>query len=170
MNIKVVYFGESEIIFDNHVKMAFVLTSTVKFNNWTLLDIWGIICIYVVKNKGQFTYSKCKVADLSWFAHFGMRIGGGPQLLSCSHLVDHTSISLIFQVNLIGQTSFLGDKTWYFLCITSFNCYNVEIQRVIYAPPWNILSFMFQGPIDKSHCSLKTCPWKFHEQHWVKCT
>jgi hypothetical protein len=35
----------------------------------------------------------------------------GSQLLSCSHLVDHTSIPLIFQVNLMDQKSFLGDKT-----------------------------------------------------------
>ena len=40
--------------------------------------------------------SKCKVASLLWFAHFDMRIGEGAQLLSCSHVVDHTSIPLIF--------------------------------------------------------------------------
>jgi hypothetical protein len=48
------------------------------------------------------------VAILLWFAHFGMRIDGGAQLLTCSHLVHHTSIPLIFQVNLIGQRSCFG--------------------------------------------------------------
>ena len=52
----------------------------------------------------QFTCSKCKVTSLLWFAHFGMRIGEGGRVLSCSHLVDHTSIPLIIQVNLIDKT------------------------------------------------------------------
>ena len=41
-----------------------------------------------------------KVAGILWFACFGMSIGGGTQLLSCSHLylVEHTTILLIFQV------------------------------------------------------------------------
>ena len=59
---------------------------------------------------GQLTCSKCKVASLLWFAYFVMRIYGGVQLLSCCHPMDHTSILLIFQVDLIGQRSFLGDK------------------------------------------------------------
>ena len=35
--------------------------------------LW-ILCIYVVRNMGHFTYSKCKVASLLWFAHLGMRM------------------------------------------------------------------------------------------------
>ena len=38
-----------------------------------------------------------------------------PHLLSCSHLMNHTSILLIFHVTLIGQRSFWEDKTWHFL-------------------------------------------------------
>ena len=44
----------------------------------------------------------CKVASLLWLACFGMGVFGGAQLLSCSYPVDHASIMLIFQVNLIG--------------------------------------------------------------------
>ena len=44
----------------------------------------------MVRNMGQFMYSKCKVPSLLWFAHFGMRIGGVAQLLSCPHILDHT--------------------------------------------------------------------------------
>ena len=72
----------------------------------------------------QFIYSKCKVTSLLWFAHFGTRIAESSELLSCSHLVDHTSIPLIFQVNLIDKTRH------FFLCITSFNYYSLKIQRV----------------------------------------
>jgi hypothetical protein len=32
------------------------------------------------------------------------------------------------------------------------------------------LACMFQDPTDKSHFNLQTCPWTFHNQHWVKCT
>ena len=55
-----------------------------------------------------------KVASLLWFARFGTRIDEGTQMLSCSHLVDHTYILLISQVNLIGQRSFLENKTSHF--------------------------------------------------------
>jgi hypothetical protein len=51
-----------------------------------------------------------------WFAHFCMGICGDAQLLSCSRLVEHTSIPLILQVNLIGQRSCLGDKNIAFSC------------------------------------------------------
>ena len=104
-----------------HVNMAFVLTLTIQFNIWTKSDFSGILWIYVVGNLRQFTYSECKVAYLLWFSHFGIRIGGVAHLLSCSHLVDYTSIPLIFHVNLIGQWYFWRDKTWHFLRITSFN-------------------------------------------------
>ena len=91
--------------FDVHVEMAFVLTSTIQFDIWTLSKLYGMLCIYVVKNKGQFTYCKCKVASLLRFAHVGMRICEDAQLLSGTHLVDHTSLLLISHVNLIGQRS-----------------------------------------------------------------
>ena len=89
----------------------------------------------------QFTYFTCKVTSLPWFAHFGMRICGDAQLLSCSHLVDHTRIMLDFHVNLIGPRSFWRDKTWHLLCISSFNCYSS--------------SPVFQDPMNKSHFNLK---------------
>ena len=59
---------------DVHVRMAFVLTLIVQSNIWTLSNFFlEILCIYVVKNMEQFTYSKCKVTSLFWFAHFDMR-------------------------------------------------------------------------------------------------
>ena len=58
-----------------------------------------------VRNMEQFTYSKCKVASLLWFAHLCMRIYEDAQLLSRFHLVEHTSIPLIFQEKLMGQRS-----------------------------------------------------------------
>ena len=51
---------------------------------------------------GDNLHSKCKVAGLLWFAHFGMRICAGAQLLSRSHVVDHTSI----------LSHFLGEFDW----------------------------------------------------------
>ena len=112
--------------------MAFVLTSTVRFNIWKLSNLQRTLCTSVVRNMGQFTYFKCKVASLSWFAHFGMRICEGAQLSCCSHLVDHTSILVILQVNSIRQRSFLGHKTCHFL-LNPFNCYDLKIQRMIHA-------------------------------------
>ena len=52
------------------------------------------MCIHVVN---------CKVASLLWFVHFGVRSNGGAQLLSCSHLVDHTCIFHVFWMNLIDD-------------------------------------------------------------------
>jgi hypothetical protein len=63
-------------------------------------------CIHVVRDMGYFTFSKCKVASLFWFAHFCKRVCGNAQLLNYSHLEDNTSLPLIFQVNLIGPGSF----------------------------------------------------------------
>lgn len=80
-----------------------------------LFNFWGILCIYLIRNTRQLTCSKCKVASFLWFAQFSMRIYGSVQLLSCSNLVDHTSIMLIFWMNLIGQRSFSKDLTWHFL-------------------------------------------------------
>jgi hypothetical protein len=102
-------------IFDVHVKTTFVLTSIVQSNIWTLSNFKEILCIYVIKNMGQFTYSKCKVARLLWLAHVGMRICGCAQLLSCSHLMDHTRSPLVFHVNLIGQKYFWGNKMGHLL-------------------------------------------------------
>jgi hypothetical protein len=73
-----------------------------------LLDFEGVLCINVVWNLGQFTYSKSEVASLLQFAHFGMRIFGGAQLLSSFQLMDCISIPLNFEVNTIGHRSLRG--------------------------------------------------------------
>ena len=87
-------------------------------------------------------------------------------------LWDHTSVPLIFQVDLIGERSFGGIKHGIFLCIFSFTCYNLKIQKIIQAQffPQNSSSPIFQDPMDKYHLNLKTCPWKFHNQHQITCT
>ena len=51
----------------------------------------------------------CNAASLLWFARFDMSSYGGAQLLSCSYLVNHTSIMLISQANLIGKMSSRGE-------------------------------------------------------------
>lgn len=71
------------------------------------------------------------MANLFQFAHFDMRIYEGAQLLSCYHVVGHTNIPLIFQVNLIGQKFVFGIKHGIDLCIPLFTCYNLKIQLVI---------------------------------------
>ena len=47
---------------------------------------------HVVRSTRRYVCYGCKVASLLWFAHFGMRICGGAQLLSSPNLVDHTSL------------------------------------------------------------------------------
>ena len=74
MTIKDIYIGKNKITLDVRVKATFVFTSTMRFTFGYSLIFKGIVCIYVVRNMGKFTYSKCKVASLLWFAHFGMRI------------------------------------------------------------------------------------------------
>lgn len=114
LNNNDVNFDKNEIFLNVHVKTAFVLTSIVRVNFWTLFDDEGILCIlYVVRNMGPFTYSECHNVHLSvlWSAHFGMRSCRDAQLLCCSHLLDPTSIVLIFQVNMISQGSFFENKT-----------------------------------------------------------
>ena len=93
------------------------------------------------------------MASLLWIAHFGMRIYGG----SCSHLVDHTSILLIFQVNFIGHRSFFRGKIWRFLMHTFLHFLNLKNQRVVHAKIFcqNSSSPMFQDPTGKSHFNLK---------------
>ena len=111
-----------------------------------------------------------------WIAYYGLHILAwefvDAQLLSCSHPMEHTRIMLDFHVNLIGAMSFWRDRIWHLLCISSFNCYNLKFQRVIGAhpPPGYSSSPMFQDLVNKSYFYLKKCPWKYHHQHWVKCT
>jgi hypothetical protein len=117
---------------------------------------------------------QCKVASLLWFAHFGMRICEDAQLLSCSHLVDHQAFHPFSKWNWLRfnwSKVILGGYNMAFMCITSFNFYDLEIQRVVHAhfPPHCSSSSMFWDATRKSHFKLKTCPWKFHNQHWVKC-
>ena len=50
-------------------------------------------------------------------------------LLSWTHLVDHTSIPLIFQVNLIDQRSFSSDGIS--MCITLFDCYSLRPTMIV---------------------------------------
>ena len=116
------------IILNVSVKMVIVHHINTQYNIWALscfreffayiwLDVWDT--------------SKCKVASLYWFAYSSMRIVGGAQLLGCSHLVDHTSIPLMFHVSLTGQRSSCGGIQYGFmLCILSLNCYNLHIQGV----------------------------------------
>ena len=72
---------------------------------------------------GYIICSKCKVTSVICFTHFGLRICGDAQLVSCSHLVDHTSIILIFSL----VKGFLSrDKNMaFYLCITSFDHYYI---------------------------------------------
>ena len=107
----------------------------------------------------QFTYSKCKVANLLRFAHFGMKIDGGAHLLSCSHLVDHTSIYSAHSPSESNWSKLLsGDKHGIPLCIASFNCYNLKIQRVIkaYSFGQNGSSPMFQDLMGSQGLMLNT--------------
>jgi len=67
MNIDNVYLCKNDYFYI-HVKMACVL-SLFKFNVSILSNYWGIICISVVRNLGQFTCFECNVASLLWFAY-----------------------------------------------------------------------------------------------------
>ena len=58
-----------------------------------------------------------------------------------------------------------------FLCIISSiaKIWRSQGLFVLNVSPCYSSSPMFQDPTVKSHFDLKTCPWKFHNQHWVKC-
>ena len=61
MNIDDFYSGKSESFFDTHARTTIMLTLTAQFNNWTLYDFKGNLCICVVSNMGHFTYTECTV-------------------------------------------------------------------------------------------------------------
>ena len=114
-----------------------------------------------------------------WLAYCGLHIlmrksMRDAQLLSCSHPVDHTSSPLIFQVHLIDQKSTLsGKKTHDILVyITSFNRHNLKTPRVMHTHfPLGIVHLpCFQILQINLNFRHKTCPWKSHNQRWVKCT
>ena len=89
-----------KVFLDVHVKIVFVVPSTILHNNWTFFGFKKTtLHIHVARSTGQCTYSICKVSSMSWFTHFAMRIAGRAQLLSHSHLMGCASISLIFLVN-----------------------------------------------------------------------
>ena len=69
MNIEDVHICRSEIFLDVHVKMVFVLTSTVWFYVVTIYNFKEILCTYVVRNMRQPTYSKCM-----WLAYCGLHL------------------------------------------------------------------------------------------------
>ena len=109
-------------------------------------------------------HSKCKVAGLFWFAHFGMRIFcGGAQLLICYHLVDRShKYSAHFPSEFDWSKVFL---TWHFLVHPSLQFLksrNTEGCSCPLFPPWDSSFPMFHDLRDK------TFSWKLHNQHWVK--
>ena len=172
MSINDVCFGEGGILWCSRKNGLYVHMELFNLSFGTSLIFDGFFAYGWVEIWVGLHIPKCKVASFLWFAHFGMRICGGAQLLSCSHWVDHTSILLIFHVKLIGERSFWGIKYDIFLCIPSFKYCNLKNQRVIHDHLFlrNSSSSMFQDPTNKSHFNLKTCPWKFHSRHWVKRT
>ena len=107
---------------------------------------------------GHFAYPNCKVASSLWFAHFGLRICGGAQLLGC--FLDHPSIPLIFEVTIIDQRFFTRGKHEIFMCTPSFIVIICKIHSMLHTsfPPLaNISSPMFQDPTNVSHFNPKTC-------------
>ena len=109
-------------------------TSTTQYNIWALSYFWGVICIHMVKNMGQFTYSKCKVFGLMWFAYFSTRICGRCstiELFSSSGSHKHSEhVPCEFW---LVKGPFWGMKFGFLLCIPSLNCCNLNIQRVTHA-------------------------------------
>ena len=105
-----VYFNNlSEIFVDVHVTKAFVLTSNVLFKNFDIMILRNSLHTCLLQIWDNFYTPNAR-----WLAYcdlhiLSVRSGRGAQLLSCSHLVDHTNIPLIFQMNCIGQRSFWGD-------------------------------------------------------------
>ena len=102
-------------------------------------------------------------ASLLWFVYFSMRICGGVQLLSCSSLVDHISISLILNVNLIGRRSFFGGIKHEFFFVQPFlqMLYLKNMRLFMHIPPPlppPLLSKqptpMFYEPTNKSNNNL----------------
>ena len=81
MNTGDVYFGKREMYFDVHTKPTFVLALTFQLAFGYSLIYLGILCTHVGIHVGYFTYSKCKVASLLWFAHCGKRFFGSAQIL-----------------------------------------------------------------------------------------
>lgn len=128
LNISGVNFGKN--VFLGYYKCNLHANIAGPFNLWTIFDSQGILCIYVVSNMGQFTYSNCKVASSLWLAHFVQRICGDAQLLSFSHLVVHTKIPLIFQMNSIVQMSFFGGGMPFSCASLPFKCHNLKIYKV----------------------------------------
>ena len=101
-----------------------------------------------------------------------MRMCGKAQLLRWSQLVDHKSPPLVFQSNWSIKGLLRGTN------LSSY-CASLLVIVIISKSQWLfVLGFspcynpspMFQDPMDKFHLNLKTCPWKPHNQHWVKCT
>ena len=74
--------------------------------------------------------------------------------------MDHTILLLTFQVNLIGQRSFSGDKSMAFsraslpsiVKILKFEGFLMSSFSLI------IAHLQCQDAMDKSHFNLKTCP------------
>ena len=71
-----------------------------------------------------------------------------------------------------SKVFFKGLKNGIFMYIKSCNCYDLDIPWIICAHlfPCNSSSPMFQDPLGKLRFDLKTCAWKLHNQHLVKCT
>ena len=128
------------------------------------LKFWGTSLHKCGWNMGHFTYLKSKVASLLWFAHFGMRICGGAQLLNNFQLMDCRSIPLNFEVNTIGQRSSKGIQHGIsHACLPSIVM--IFKTKGLFMPifsPQTSSSSMFQDPTHKSHFNHKTCPWKLH--------
>ena len=99
--------------------MTFVLTVIIQFSIWTLSNFQEIIhlaCMWLEIR------DNLHAPNARWLAYCE-----GVELLSCSHPVDHTSIFLIFYVNLLAKGLFWDIKHDILLCIPSFNGHNKKI-------------------------------------------
>ena len=87
------------------------------------------------------------------FAHFSMTICGDAQLFESILSSESHKPSAHF------PAKFDWSKHGIFSCITSFDCYNLKIPKVIHAHFCSHYSSytVFQDPTNKSHFSLKTC-------------
>ena len=101
-----------------------MLTPTIQCNFWTLFDSKGILCLNVTKK-----WHDLHTPNARWLACYGLHIlawiCGGAQLLRFCHLLDHTSIQLFLQLNVIGRRYFLGDITRFFFPFLIFSFFDI---------------------------------------------
>ena len=156
-----------------YVQLAFVLTLTAQFNIWTfskLKELFAFMWLGIWDNLHTPNARWLAYCDLHTFSHENLWRCSTIESLSSSG--PHEPSTLCCRWIWLAKGLFHKIKHGH-LCASLPSIVIILESRGLSMSilfPCHSSSLMFQDPTQKFHFHLRTCSWKFHDPHQVKCT